>query len=104
MVDVGIGTYRAGSKVIIYQPAKTAMQSGKAKSGTWVVEFQEKYNRSTEPLMGWTSSKDTLTQLRLCFSSMEDAIAFAKREELRYTVVTPNKPKLIKKSYADNFK
>ena len=89
----------------IYRPAKTAMQSGKAKSLNWRLEFEPASARTLDPLMGWTSSTDMNGQVRLTFDSKEEAIAYAEREGLAYTVM-PEVPagKVIRKSYSDNFK
>ena len=70
----------------IYRPAKTVMQSGRAKARSWVLEFDQLTPRRPEPLMGWTSSGDTLNQVRLRFASREDAVAYAERKGLAYTV------------------
>ncbi|ACT59544.1 ETC complex I subunit [Hirschia baltica] len=87
----------------IYKPSKNAMQSGKAKSDTWVLEMDVAASRSIDPLMGWTSTDSTETQLRMKFDSSEEAISYAKREGLEFTVVTPRAPKRIIKTYAENF-
>ncbi len=88
----------------IYRPAKTAMQSGVAGTQRWLLEHEREAARTTEPLMGWTSSSDTRQQLRLTFKSKDDAIAYAKRNGLAYTVSEPKPRKQTPKSYADNFK
>lgn len=88
----------------IYKPAKTAMQSGEARTKEWVVEFFPASAPTVEPLMGWTSSSDTQSQVRLEFDSKEDAIAYATRNGLAYTVSEPKPREPIKKSYADNFR
>jgi hypothetical protein len=88
----------------IFKPARTAMQSGEARTKEWVLEFAPASPRSADPLMGWTSSRDTQTQVRLEFDSKEEAIAYATREGLAYTVVDPKPRKPIRKSYADNFR
>ena len=61
----------------IYQPAKTAMQSGTAKAKGWVLEFAPASAREVDPLMGWTSSDDTQAQVRLRFDTREAAEAYA---------------------------
>jgi hypothetical protein len=95
--------WAAHMKVRIYQPAKTAMQSGRGKK-RWVLEFEPASKREPEPLMGWTSSDDTNRQLRLRFDTCEEAVAYAKRYGLRY-VVDPSPSRTIRpKSYADNFR
>lgn len=88
----------------IYQPARTAMQSGQAKTKEWVFEYDPASPREIEPLMGWTSSSDTLSQVRIFFETMEEAVAFAKENGIPYQVFLPNKRDLIKKSYAENFR
>ena len=90
--------------VKIYKPAKSAMQSGLARTKRWVLEFEPSAARQVDPLMGWTSTTDTDTQVRLRFASKDEAIAYAKRNRLAYRVVEPKARKAIRKSYADNFK
>lgn len=87
----------------IYRPSKNAMQSGKANSDVWILEMEAAPKRSVDPLMGWTGSDTTDTQVRISFDSMDDAVAYAKREELDFRVVTSKEPKRIIKTYADNF-
>lgn len=88
----------------IFKPARTAMQSGEARTKEWVLEFESASPRSADPLMGWTSSSDTQTQVRLEFDTKEEAIAYATREGLAYTLAEPKPRKPIRKSYADNFR
>ncbi len=90
--------------VRIYKPARNAMQSGKGNTGQWVLEFEAEAPRQTDPLMGWTSSADTRQQLKLSFDSREDAVAYAEREGLAYSVATEAPVRTHKKSYSDNFK
>ena len=78
------------------------MQSGIAKNNIWVLEFKTK-DPTKNPLMGWESSTDTLTELRLEFSSKELAINYAKKKKIDYDLIEPKKRKTVKKSYADNF-
>lgn len=87
----------------IYRPAKTAMQSGKAKSKDWVLEFEPESARRPDPLMGWTSSSDTRAQVKLVFESREAAIAHAQSIGVPFQVLEPREPKRILKSYSDNF-
>jgi len=89
-------------KAIIYIPNKSPMQSGQGKSDKWVLEFETK-NPTKNPLMGWESSSDTLTELRLEFSTKDLAINYAKKKKIDYEVIEPKKRKTVKKSYADNF-
>ncbi|WP_367715151.1 ETC complex I subunit [Nitratireductor sp. GISD-1A_MAKvit] len=88
----------------IFSPAKTAMQSGKAKTGRWVLEFDPETPRKIEPLMGYTSSSDMKSQVRLTFESREEAIAYAERNGIPFRVEEPHKPKRRQVSYAENFR
>ncbi len=78
------------------------MQSGLAKTDKWILEYETK-NPSINPLMGWESSTDTLSELRLEFSSKEKAITYAKKKRIEFEIIEPKKRKTTKKSYADNF-
>ena len=89
-------------KAIIYIPNKNPMQSGLAKSDKWILEFKTK-NPTKNPLMGWESSSDTYTELKLEFSSRELAINYAKKKKIDFELIEPRKRKTVKKSYADNF-
>ena len=89
-------------KAKIYQPTKTAMQSGVGKTENWILEFETE-NTGINPLMGWESSIDTLSEVKLKFSTKDLAINYAKKNNIRYEVIEPKKRKIIKKSYADNF-
>ncbi len=89
-------------KVKIYKPTKTAMQSGLGKNDKWIVEYIIK-KPGTNPLMGWESSTDTLSELKLEFSTKESAIDYAKRNKIIFEVVEPKNRKILKKSYSDNF-
>ena len=89
-------------KAKIYIPAKTAMQSGRGKLKKWVLEFNTK-DPSINPLMGWELSKDTINSVRINFSTKEKAIKYAKKNNIDFKIIKPNKKKFILKSYADNF-
>jgi hypothetical protein len=91
-------------RVRIYQPAKTAMQSGRGNTRRWVMEFESAARREPEPLMGWTSQNDTRRQLRLFFDTREEAVAHAERNGYAYTVEEPRGRQVRPKSYADNFR
>ena len=78
------------------------MQSGLAKNNKWILEFKTK-DPTKNPLMGWESSSDTYTELKLEFSSKESAINYAKRNKIFFELIEPRKRKTVKKSYADNF-
>jgi ETC complex I subunit conserved region len=88
----------------IYKPAKTAMQSGEARTKEWVLEHEPASPRRIDPLMGWTSSADTRQQLRLLFDTKEEAIAYAERNGIAYSLAEPKPRRQVRKSYADNFK
>ncbi len=87
----------------IYQPTKTAMQSGRAKTRQWVLEYDSAGNRFVEPLMGWTGSTTTLGQLMLKFDSKEQAIAFAEKRGIPYEVEEPHERTLARRAYSDNY-
>ncbi len=89
-------------KAKIYIPNKSAMQSGLGKSIKWILEF-ETIDPTTNPLMGWESSSDTLSELKLEFSTKESAINYAKKKRIDYELIEPKKRKVVRKSYADNF-
>ena len=78
------------------------MQSGLAKTNKWIIEFNTK-DSGVDPLMGWESSTDTLTELKLEFSTKELAIDYAKKNKIDFELIEPQKRKIVKKSYADNF-
>ena len=78
------------------------MQSGTAKTRDWLLEY-EPPERSTDPLMGWTGSRDTRAQIRLYFDSKEEAIAYAERNGILYTLIEPQERAVRPKAYADNF-
>jgi len=89
-------------KAKIYKPTKTAMQSGLGKNDKWIIEYITK-NPSINPLMGWESSTDTLSELKLEFSTKELAIEYANKNKIKFEIIVPKERKIIKKSYADNF-
>ena len=78
------------------------MQSGNGKTDKWILEYETK-DPSNNPLMGWESSSDTHTELKLEFSSKELAINYAKKKKIDFEIIEPKKRKVVKKSYADNF-
>jgi len=89
-------------KAKIYKPSKTAMQSGIKKFDKWIIEFISE-KPGINPLMGWESSTDTSSELKLEFSSKDLAIEYAKKNKINYELIEQKKRKIIKKSYADNF-
>ena len=88
----------------IYRPAKTAMQAGRAKTRKWLLEYEPASRRDPDPLMGWSSAQDTLNQVQLRFDTLEEAVAFAKKRDLEYTLIEPHARTAKVKSYADNFR
>ena len=89
-------------KAKIYKPTKTAMQSAKRNTKNWLMEF-DTLDTGINPLMGWETSQDTMSEVKLEFPSKEQAISYAKKNNIYYNVVEPQKSKIITKSYADNF-
>ena len=87
----------------IYKPARTAMQSGAAKTKEWVLEYAPEKPREIEPLMGWTSSADMNQQVRLQFETKDEAVAYCERHGIPYRVFEPKEPVRRKIAYADNF-
>ena len=79
------------------------MQSGKRNSKNWLLEF-DTLNTGINPLMGWETSKDTMSEVKLEFSTKEQAVNYAKKNNVDYYIVEPQKVNIIKKSYSDNFK
>jgi ETC complex I subunit conserved region len=88
----------------IYQPSRSVMQSGKANSQRWVLEFTTDLPKTAEPLMGWTTSADTKEQVRISFASKEAAVAYAKKHGIAYEIIEPSPKRQTPKSYADNFR
>jgi len=88
----------------IYQKPQNAMQSGKAHTDEWVLEFEPSEPRHLDPLTGWVGSGDTQTQVKLTFESREAALAYAKRYGIEARVIPPRPHRLHLKSYADNFR
>jgi hypothetical protein len=89
-------------KAKIYIPTKNSMQSGFGKSDKWLIEFETK-DVGVNPLMGWETSSDTLSELNLEFTTKDLAIEYAKKNKIDFEIIEPQKRKTIKKSYADNF-
>ncbi len=87
----------------IYSPAKTAMQSGKNKTGQWVLEYEAETARKVESLMGYTSSSDMNSQVKLKFSTLEAAENYCKKNHIDYRVFQPHQQRRRQVSYAENF-
>ncbi len=91
-------------KVRIFKPSKTAMQSGRGKAKLWQMEPELESARVPEPLMGWTSSEDTLNQIRLRFDSADDALQYAEKQGWEYTVDAEQERRIVPRNYTDNFR
>lgn len=91
-------------KAKIYRPSRAATQSGQAKSSRWILEFEAETAREIEPLMGWTSSRDTRSQVKLYFATREEAEGYARREGLAFSVIEPQETTRRVMAYSDNFK
>jgi len=90
-------------KARIYQPTKTAMQSGRAKTHKWVLEFEPTRRQQLDPLMGWPGAGDTMSQVRMKFDTREDAISHASRHGIEYVLHEPKERQIRPKAYSDNF-
>ena len=91
-------------KAKIYKPAKTAMQSGRAKYNKWVLKFSNQKNQLKDTMMGWNGGSSTVSQIELKFSTKEEAVNYAQVNNIDYEVLETSERKVITKSYADNFK
>ena len=93
-------------RVRVYLPAKSAAQSGRAKTHEWVIEAEIASARTPDPIMGWSSANDTFTELKGClrFPSQEDALAFARNKGWEVIVEEPTKRKIRPRNYLDNFR
>ena len=87
----------------IYRPARTAMQSGRANTKRWLMEYDPAEQQEADPLMGWAGSGDTNRQLKLWFDTSEEAVAFADKKGLAYRIEAPHERVVKVKTYADNF-
>jgi hypothetical protein len=87
----------------IFKPARTAMQSG-ARPRKWVLRYEPATPREPDALMGWISAEDTLNEVCLHFATQEEAVAFATRNGLDFSVIPPHESTDKPKSYADNFR
>lgn len=92
------------TKARIYQPARTAMQQGRAKTKSWVLEWEPSEARRAEPLMGWIGSGDTRRQVLLRFETKEQAVEYAEDRDIAYVVREPKSRTIKTKSYAENFR
>lgn len=88
----------------IYQPPKNAMQSGRAATHEWVLDFEPASPKRPDPLMGWIGSTDTQTQVKLFFATRDEALAYAERNGIAYDLELAQERRVKPKAYADNFK
>ncbi len=88
----------------IYRPARTAMQSGRGKTNRWVLEYEPAQPRSIDPLMGWTSSGDMTSQVKLFFPTKEEAGAYAERHGIDFELFEPHERVAKRIAYSDNFR
>ena len=88
----------------IFRPAKTAMQSGKARTEMWILEYEPEKPSKIDPLMGYTSSADMRQQIRLEFASRDEAVSYAERNGIPFRLVEDHKTPVKIQSYADNFR
>lgn len=87
----------------IYQPAKNAMQSGRANMRQWILEYAPAESKRADPLMGWIGSGDTRSQIKVKFETLDAATAYAEKHSMIYTVAQPHTRKRQPKNYAANF-
>ena len=90
-------------EVRIFQPTKSAMQSGRPNPKKWVLEFEPTEPRRPDALMGWIGSGDTRQQVQLNFDTLEDAVAYAEKHALSYYVQPSQRRHILPKNYSDNF-
>jgi len=95
--------HRAMARARIYRPSKSAMQSASG-ARKWLLEYEPATRRDPDPLMGWSSARDTLNEVQLRFDSLDEAVAFANKHGLDYTIIEPQPRTPKVKSYADNFR
>ena len=88
----------------IYQRERNAMQSGRARAGEWMLEFESARPRRPDPLTGWAGGAETQEQVKLVFPSLEAAKAYAEKNGIDAHIVPPSEPKLKLQAYADNFR
>ncbi|MFA5123446.1 ETC complex I subunit [Zavarzinia sp.] len=88
----------------IYLPTKNAMQSGKANSRRWVLEFEPEAIRRLDPLMGWTGTTDMNGEVKMTFETKDEAVAYCEKHRIPYEVQDPKPVTFKLKTYADNFK
>ena len=98
-----IATFSVMTIAKIYKPAKTAMQSGKAKTKQWLLEYERPAPGTPDALMGWNTMPDTIAEVKLWFATKDEAIAYATAKKLEFEVSEPHKAMVPPKAYAENF-
>ena len=88
----------------IYKPSKSSMQSGRARTKAWLLEFEPEAPLTPEPLMGWTSGSDTRSQVQMYFETKDEAVAYAEKQSIPFQVFEPCPHPVKPKSYSDNFR
>ncbi|MFD2238447.1 ETC complex I subunit [Aureimonas populi] len=88
----------------IYRPARNAMQSGKGNTQSWRLDYEPNEPKQVEPLMGYTSSSDMLSQVRMTFDTKEQAVEYCERHAIPYRIEEDHRPVRQKVSYSDNFR
>ncbi len=91
-------------KVKIYKPSRSAVQSAKNKASTWILEYEQVSARNPDDLTGWSSSSDTLNQVKLKFPTFDQAVDYARKNGFLYSVTPEQEEKISPKNYVDNFK
>ncbi|MEO8715932.1 MAG: ETC complex I subunit [Acetobacteraceae bacterium] len=87
----------------IFQPPKSAMQSGRAQTDEWLLEFEPDSPRRPDPLMGWIGGADTITQVRLHFATRDEAVGYAETRGIPHVVELPRVRQVRPRAYAENF-
>ncbi len=90
-------------QVRIYKPSRSTMQAGLAATRQWILEYPPEFPRTPDPLMGWTSARDTRRQVRLHFETLDQALAYAREHGLEAEVENPHAARTMRKAYGDNF-
>ena len=89
-------------KAKIYKPTKTSMQSGVGKTKKWILEYIDE-STTINPLMGWESSTNTLSEIKLFFDTKDQAVEYANKKSIDFVIIENNQRSFVKKSYTDNF-
>lgn len=90
-------------QVRIYKPCRSTMQAGRGATRHWILEYPPEAPRTPDPLMGWTSARDTRSQIRLRFEALGQALEFARKQGLEVDLEAAQAPQRVRKTYAENF-